>query len=73
MKPQDVIFLLIGAMILWKKNSHFLGIAGIVCIILSIPLFAMWVFFTAERLTWYAAAFLLIAIIFEIFKPRKND
>jgi hypothetical protein len=31
------------------------------------PLFSLWIFFTAERLTWYASAFFLLSLIFYIF------
>lgn len=64
MKPQDVAFLVILAFLIWKRNSRLLVMAGLLALILAIPLFATWTFFTAERLTWYAAAFFFLAIIF---------
>ncbi|OGG34484.1 hypothetical protein A2363_04770 [Candidatus Gottesmanbacteria bacterium RIFOXYB1_FULL_47_11] len=63
MKPQDTVFffLLVG-LILVRKPRLFL-VSGLVCWVLSIPLFAKWIFFTAERLTWYGVAFVLIYLL----------
>ena len=63
MKPQDIIFLIIFAVLLIMKKQQWFVYAGLGSLVLAIPLFASWVFFTAERLTWYAAAFLGTAII----------
>ncbi len=63
LKPQDIIFLLIIVFLFIKKNPKFLVYAGLLCLILSIPLFAFWIFFTAERLIMYAAGFLFASII----------
>lgn len=62
MKIQDMGFLVVFLAVLWTKNSRIATLAGLLCLILAIPLFAAWIFFTAERLTWYAAAFLLLSI-----------
>lgn len=60
MKIQDVGFLLtLITLILFRRERAFL-IAGLLCFIAAIPLYARWVFFTAERLVWYAGAFILI-------------
>ena len=72
MKPQDILFFLIFLFLLYKKSAKFAAIAGMLCLIISIPLFATWVFFTAERLTWYAAGCLLLAIFISFFHLRKN-
>lgn len=71
MKPQDILFLLIILVLLWKRNPKYLLIAGLLCLLLSIPLFHFWIFFTAERLVWYAAAFFLTAIVLLGFQIRK--
>lgn len=73
MKIQDIIFVLTLVFLLYKHNSYWLVVAGIVCLIISIPLFSFWIFFTAERLTWYAAGFFLLAIIFYIFNIKKYE
>lgn len=63
MKPQDIIFLFIIAVLLIINKKNWFVYAGLWSLVLAIPLFASWVFFTAERLTWYAAAFFGAALI----------
>jgi hypothetical protein len=72
MKPQDILFFLILFFFLYKRNSKWTAIAGLVSLLISIPLFAKWVFFTAERLTWYAAGFFLLAIVLQLFYTPKT-
>ncbi len=71
MKPQDIVFFLVLAILIYKRSSRLCTIAGLLCLIVAIPLFAKWVFFTAERLTWYAAALFLLAILLQ-FLPKKE-
>lgn len=73
MKPQDILFFIILGILLYKRDPKLFTIAGIISLVLSIPLFSLWVFFTAERLTWYAGAFFLSAVIINIFRFRKMD
>ncbi len=72
MKPQDIVFFIILAVLIWKKDYKLAAFAGIASLIASIPLFSFWVFFTAERLTWYAAAFFLLSILLMIFLSKKS-
>lgn len=72
MKIQDAVFLIILIFLLLKQNTKWLTIAGIFLLIVSIPLFTFWVFFTAERLTWYAGAFFLAAIIIHFVREKNN-
>jgi len=72
MKPQDIIFILVLAALLWKRNPKYFVVAGLLCILGSIPLFQFWVFFTAQRLTWYAAGFLLVGICLLLFTTGKK-
>ncbi len=63
MKIQDVIFL-VTAVVLIFQNKPKLGVTfGLFSLILSIPLFYLWIFFTAERLVTYAFFFFLISIV----------
>lgn len=71
MKPQDLVFIVILVFLLYKRRHELLVIAGIVCLLLSIPLFSFWIFFTAQRLVVYAFVFFLIAVIMLILKLRK--
>ena len=42
-------------------------------LMVAIPLFAKWIFFTAERLTMYAAACMLIAVILFLIEERRKN
>lgn len=70
MKPQDLIFIVILIILLFRRNPHYFVIAGLLCLIFAIPFFSLWIFFTAERLMWYASMLLFIAIILFLFKSR---
>jgi len=45
---------------------------GLCCLALAIPLFKFWIFFTAERLTWYAAAFFTYSIVLLFINELKS-
>ena len=72
MKPQDLIFLFVLFILLFKKDFRLSAILGMLCIAVSIPLFAKWVFFTAEHLVWYGGAFFLLSIVQLDFKNYGN-
>lgn len=73
MKIQDIIFFVILVILIWKRDPKIAVIIGLLTLLASIPLFASWTFFTAERLTWYAAAFFLLAIILgQVLEERKT-
>ncbi len=69
MKIQDIIFLVIfvALVVTSLKNPRRFVYAGLTCIILSIPLFYLWIFFTAQRLLYYGLAFLLIAVVIFLY------
>ncbi len=71
MKPQDIVFLLFLALLLYKRSPRLLAASGILFLLLSIPLFAKWIFFTAERFTVYAAILFLIAIVLNVAEIRR--
>lgn len=71
MKPQDVGFFIMLAVLLLVRRPVFLVWAGLGCLVLAIPLFATWTFFTAERLTWYAAAFFTTFILISLLHTRR--
>ncbi|MBI4066595.1 hypothetical protein HY411_02665 [Candidatus Gottesmanbacteria bacterium] len=71
MKPQDIAFFLTIIVILAIRRPIFFVWAGLGSLILAIPLFATWTFFTAERLTWYAAAFFLTFILISLLWPHR--
>ena len=70
MKPQDILFIILLVMLLRKGEPRWFVLAGLVSLVLSMPLFGMWVFFTAERLVWYAASFFFIALFILLWKSR---
>jgi uncharacterized membrane protein YqjE len=72
MKPQDIVFIIGFLVVLYKRNSNLSVGIGILLLLLSVPLFSFWVFFTAERLVMYAAAFFLLAIIFNIISLNRG-
>jgi hypothetical protein len=72
MKIQDIAFFVVLVLLILKHSPKLAVICGIACLFLSIPLFSFWIFFTAEHLTWYAAGFFLLAIIFYLFQ-LKNE
>lgn len=71
MKPQDIIFFVSLLVLLALRRPVLFVWAGLGCLVLAIPLFATWTFFTAERLTWYAAAFFLAFIVISLLFSRK--
>lgn len=72
MKIQDLIFLVIFLFLLFRRDEKWLAIAGLGSLILAIPFFAKWIFFTAAHLVWYAAAFFLLSIILSFLKLRHS-
>ena len=71
MKPQDIVFIVVFVGLFFLKKQEVFVWAGLSCLLLAIPLFAKWIFFTAERLTWYAAAFFLTFILISFVKERQ--
>ena len=63
MKIQDILFIVVFVILALKRNSTFSTIAGLICLAAAIPLFALWIFFTAQHLVYYSAAFFLLSII----------
>lgn len=70
MKPQDIIFFVVLIALLLSRRPKVLVWAGLGCLVLAVPLFSFWIFFTAERLTWYAAAFFLTYILISLMRPH---
>jgi hypothetical protein len=71
MKPQDILFILLLVAAIVIRKPKYLIWGGMICLIAAIPLFHFWIFFTAERLVMYAAAFFLATIILLGFEKRK--
>lgn len=70
MKLQDIVFLIILVTLFVRKNPRWFVIFGLTCFIIATPLFAGWIFFTAERLTWYGAAFIATSLLISLKEHR---
>jgi len=70
-KFQDLVFLLVFVTICLIRDWKLATIIGLVALLFAVPLFKLWIFFTAERLTWYSAAFILLAIVLLAIKKNK--
>ena len=73
MKIQDLIFIAILIILIIKQNGRWFVSAGLILLALSIPLFALWIFFTAQRLVVFAWLFILLGVIVHILKSSKNN
>ena len=72
MKLQDIFFLSLFIILIYKYSPRLSALMGIIFLLASIPLFYLWIFFTAERFTWYAVAFFLMSIFFHLKQLRNN-
>ncbi len=72
MKVQDLVFGLIFLLVLWRQSERLSTVIGLLLLLLAIPLFQFWIFFTAERLTWYAAALFAYAFLIQLIKLAKE-
>ena len=72
MKIQDLLFFITvsGLWIVPIRKKYVL--AGLLCLLAAIPLFAFRIFFTAERLTWYAATFFIVEAL-QIFRNTGTN
>ena len=73
MKIQDIGFIAVLLVVLVMRKPRLCVVVGLVCFGLSIPLFATWTFFTAQRLTYYAGAFILHAVLLQLFRARRRS
>jgi len=75
MKIQDIIFLILFVILLFKHKENSFVALGLLCFLLAMPLFYLYIFFTAERLVYYGAVLVLVEILFKFIqfgiKPRK--
>lgn len=72
MKTQDISFFVVFVLLLVSRKPILFVWSGLLMLFLAIPLFAFHIFFTAERLTWYAAAFFLFFILFSFIPSQKG-
>lgn len=75
MKPQDILLLVIFIGLLIKNNKNWTTVAGLLLVALSIPLFAKYIFFTAEHFVYFAALYFFLAaaqVMFGMIKGRRS-
>jgi len=73
LKVQDFGFGILFLLVLWRRQPRLAVWLGLGSLVLALPLFtAKTALFTAERLTWYAAAFFLYAVILFFKKKRRG-
>lgn len=72
MKPQDIGLLILLCVLILLRRTKVCIVAGLICFLLAIPLFAQWIFFTAERLVWYGALFVFLGIIGEVIQRKET-
>jgi len=72
MKIQDIVFLVLFALLAYKQSPKLSAASGIIALIIAIPLFTFWVFFTGERMVWYAAAFFLLCVVQQLAVRGKK-
>lgn len=70
MKPQDIIFIIILLGLLYKRSPKYFVVAGLSFLLLSMPLFHLQIFFTAERFVWYAFGLVLVGVLFFTTKNK---
>jgi len=73
MKIQDIMYLILTTLLFLTGRSIFFVYFGLGFLMLAIPLFSYRIFFTAERLTWYASSYFLIyTLLFILDQSKKN-
>lgn len=70
MKPQDILFFVVFIALIMLRRPRVFVAFGLISVVTAIPLFSLHVFFTAERLTWYAAAFFIAYILISLIRPH---
>lgn len=72
MKPQDIVFLVVLLGLFFLKKPKLFEIVGLFCLVLAMPFFAKWIFFTGQRLVMYGGAFILIGALWELVRLRNK-
>lgn len=72
MKPQDIGFIIILIALILKRDARWFAIAGLIFLIGAIPLFAKWIFFSAQRFIDYSFLLFCIACIIYLVQNGKN-
>jgi len=72
MKIQDILFLVVFAILLFKHKENSFVAFGLGCFLLAMPFFYLYVFFTAERLVYYGVILILVEVVLRISRKYTN-
>lgn len=73
MKPQDILFLLIVCVLILIRKPRLIALSAMVLLLLAIPLYGQWVFFTAHRLVMYSAGLYVLYVLFSLQLKNKVE
>jgi hypothetical protein len=73
MKIQDILFLIFFVILLFKHKENSFVSFGLGCLLLAMPFFYLYIFFTAERLIYYGVLLILVEIIFKLAEIARNN
>jgi hypothetical protein len=71
LKIQDLLFIFSFFIILGLRKIDFFVYLGISFLVISIFLYSKWIFFTAERLVWYASGFFFVYTLINLYQVLK--
>lgn len=72
MKPQDIAFLILVILIVLFKKQWYIPVIASVFIAAAMPLFAWWIFFTAERFVWYAVCLMVLYLSEQLWRYKRS-
>ena len=72
MKIQDIGFLILLFSALFIRSERLAAGLGLLFLILAMPLFALWVFFTAQRFVIYAVVFFVLSLFLQLRELKRR-
>lgn len=72
MKIQDIFFIAVLLLLFFKPRQGVFVQMGIILLVCAMPLFALWIFYTAQKFVMYAAFLFLIEILFSMYSIHKE-
>lgn len=70
-KIQDVFFVIVLLILLSLGRKKLFVIAGLCSLVIAIPLYSQWIFFTAQRLVMYGAFLIFISLVLFLFNKKS--
>lgn len=72
MKLQDIFLLLLLIVLIISKKPKLAAASGLIFYVISIPLFFLWIFFTAQRLIAWGTFYIFISAIWMLMKIKDK-